>query len=77
MSKCGFSYTMRIFFSKDEKDEDGEASGASLHGPMEGLSALSEAPSHVLTGDKHDVPAAGGSSRSHNPSVACLRDTLQ
>lgn len=49
MSKCGFSYTTRIFFSKDEKDEDGEASGASLHGPMEGLSALSEAPSHVLT----------------------------
>lgn len=40
MGKFGFSYTMRVFFSKDEKDEAGEASGASLHGPMKGLSAL-------------------------------------
>ena len=49
MGKFGFSYTMRVFFSKDEKDEAGEASGASLHGPMKGLSALWEAPSRVLT----------------------------
>ena len=40
---------MWIFFSKDEKDEAGEASGTSLHGPMKDLSTLSEAPSHVLT----------------------------
>jgi len=34
MGKFGFSYTTQVFFSKDEKDEAGEASGASLHGPM-------------------------------------------